>query len=344
VPGISFKCKEIEILLGKIKSPLEESRPFVEGMPKKRVIVIAGPTACGKTELSLKLAKLLGGEVVSADSMQVYRKMDIGTAKATPAQRALIPHHLIDICDIDDPYTVYRYAADASAAIYSIAARNKVPIVVGGSGFYLHALMFGAPKGPPSDPILRASLEAELDLMGPEFLYSRLQEQDPQYAAKITKADRQKIVRALEIIALTQKKVSSFAWSKQPLATRPGFDFRCFFLHRPKEYLYERIEKRCEQMLAHGLLQEVRELQALGLEDNASACEAIGYRQVLAYFNTQQSRLDYEALLTEFKKASRHYAKRQFTWFRKEPAFRWIDMNLHDAELALDAIIKDYTS
>jgi tRNA dimethylallyltransferase len=310
--------------------------------PKKRVIIIAGPTGCGKSAFALKLAKEIGGEIISADSMQVYRGMDIGTAKPSKEERDLIPHHLLDVRDISESFNVVDFYYEARRACQQIFERKSIPILVGGSGFYIHALMYGPPSGPPSVPEVRKTLEEEFEVAGPSIMYERLRKLDPEYAGTINKHDKQKIVRALEIMTLTGKKVSRFAWSEKQKPQ--GYDFHCWFLNRPRENLYRRIEKRCEKMLEEGFLDEVKMLANQGLLKNASAAQAIGYRQALDYFSTPQTPDEYKAFVEIFKQASRNYAKRQLTWFRKEPLFRWLDLDLHDYEVAIDIIQQDYQS
>ncbi len=311
----------------------------VEGA-KKRVIVIAGPTASGKTALSLSIAGVIGGEVVSADSMQVYRGMDIGTAKATDEERALVAHHLIDVRDIDEPFNVAEFYGCCQDSFRDIFHRENVPIVVGGSGFYVHALLYGPPAGPPSVPDVRDQLDRQMREMGPEILYERLQMLDPEYAATISERDRHKIVRALEIMALSDQKVSDFpkadGWVEQE------YDFRCWFIYYSRESLYARIEKRCDEMLARGFLDEVRELDRRGMRLNSSAAQAIGYRQALQFLDSGQGPQDYEVFVANFKKASRHFAKRQFTWFRKEPQFRWLNVEEHTPERIQEIILQDF--
>ncbi len=307
---------------------------------KKRVLVIAGPTASGKTALSLSLAAALGGEIISADSMQVYRGMDIGTAKAPPADRALIAHHLIDICSIDYPFNVAEFYKEAQEAFREIIARENVPIIVGGSGFYIHALLYGPPAGPPSEPAIREQLDRQMRELGPEILYERLQLFDPTYAATISEFDRHKIIRALEIMALSEKRVSDFPKPSQ--LQEQLYDFRCWFLYYPRDKLYARIEKRCEEMVQNGLLDEVRRLEQEGLRKNPSASQAIGYRQALEFLSSSQAPEDHQAFLSQFKKASRQYAKRQFTWFRKEPLFRWLNLEEHPQERLKELILQDF--
>jgi tRNA dimethylallyltransferase len=310
--------------------------------PKKRVIVLAGPTGCGKSTFAMSLAETIGGEIVSADSMQVYRGMDIGTAKANKEECERIPHHLIDIRDIHENFNVVDFYYEARHCCQQIHARESIPLVVGGSGFYIHSLIYGPPSGPPSVPEVRKALEEEFDQMGAEALYERLKKLDPQYANSITKNDKQKIVRALEIFSLTGKKVSKLSWKAR---RKPqNYDFRCWFLHRPKESIYHRIEMRCEKMLSDGFLEEVIKLEKQGLRNNPSAAQAIGYRQALDFLKSKQTKEDYQHFIESFKKASRNYAKKQFTWFRREPLFRWLDLDLHDYEVALDMIRQDFES
>lgn len=307
---------------------------------KKRVIVIAGPTASGKTHLSLKLAESLGGEIISADSCQVYRGMDIGTAKATPAERALIAHHLLDIRSIDEPFNVANFYDCCQAAMGDITLRENVPIVVGGSGFYVHTLLYGPPEGPPSMPDVRDLLDRQMREMGPEVLYERLQLLDPDYAATISEKDRHKIIRALEIIAVSERKVSDFV---RPTKLRDQhYDFRCWFIYYSRESLYRRIEERCDRMIESGLLDEARDLDQRGIRLNTAAAQAIGYRQALEYLDSPQTPLDKERFVANFKKASRHFAKRQFTWFRKEPLFRWLNVEEHAPERLQEIILQDF--
>ncbi len=309
-------------------------------LPKKKVIVLAGPTACGKTDFSHELAKILHGELISADSMQVYRGMDIGTAKADLQSRTEIPHHLIDVRDLQQSFNVVDFYEEARHSCQDIHNRNALPIVVGGSGFYLHALIYGPPSGPPSIPEIRQDLEKEMEKSGAEVLFERLRKLDPKYASTITKKDKQKIIRGLEIIKLSGKPVSRHSWrGKKELH---NFDFRCWFLYRPKTVLNRRIEDRCEKMMADGFLEEVKRLKTQGLLENSSASQAIGYRQALDYLESEQNSADYSKFMDLFKQASRKYAKRQFTWFRKEPLFRWLDLDMHDPEVAMEMIRQDY--
>jgi tRNA dimethylallyltransferase len=325
-------------LLSRYPLPQKEKIP-VDGK-KKRVLIIAGPTAAGKTDLSLAIAQTVGGEIVSADSMQIYRGMDIGTAKTSPESRALITHHLIDQCGIDTVFNVAEFYKHTQTAFREIIARDNVPIVVGGSGFYIHTLLYGPPEGPPSIPEVSEQLERQMRELGPEVLYERLQLLDHDYAATISEFDRHKIIRALEIMALSDQKVSDF--QKPNKLQEQEYDFRCWFIYYPKETLYTRIEMRCDQMLKSGFLDEVRELEKQGLRKNLSASQAIGYRQALQFLDSAQTDRDYEKFVADFKKASRHYSKRQFTWFRKEPLFRWLNIEEHTTDRLKEIILQDF--
>lgn len=306
---------------------------------KKKIIILSGPTGVGKTAISLMIARAIGGEIVSADSMQVYRGMDIGTAKVKPKERGNIRHHLIDSRDLDETFNVVDFFHEAQQAFREIFTRDHVPIVVGGTGFYIHSLIYGPPMGPSSVEQVRIKIEKELNEKGAYELYEKLRLLDPDYAETITCRDRRKITRALEIIALTNQKVSTFRRVLQP---SQEFDFRCWFLYMPKQTLYPRLDARCEQMIEEGLIEEVRQLEKWGLRDNISASQAIGYRQCLAFLETVQTAADWQNFVQEFKKTTRRYAKRQFTWFRKEPFFRWLNVQNKNMDYIVEMIIQDY--
>ncbi len=338
--GISIEKDEIERIFVGLASQAQKDIPSKLQKNKKRVIVLAGPTATGKSDLALELAEQMGGEIITADSMQVYKGMNIGTAKPSKEDLERVPHHLVDIRSVKEIFNVVDFYYEARHKILEIIGREKVPIVVGGSGFYLHSLIYGPPSGPPSVPELRKALENEFDEKGAQSLYEKLSQLDLEYARTITKNDKQKIVRALEIIQLTGKKVSKLSWKQRK---RPqNYDFRCWFLHRPKDKLYHRIEKRCDKMIRDGLIDEVKYLIGEGIKENPSASQAIGYRQTLDFLETPQSNEDFKQYETLFKQASRNYAKRQLTWFRKERDYKWFDLDLHDQEVVLDIIKQDY--
>lgn len=339
--GLSLEAEDVKQVILNFALQIQRQIPAHLQRKKKRIIVLAGPTGSGKSALAMELAQAIDGEIVSADSMQVYRGMDIGTAKASRQDRLLIPHHLIDIRDIHESFNVVDFYYEARHACQQIIERGQVPIVVGGSGFYLHALLYGPPSGPPSIPEVRQALEKEIDLLGSEALYERLKQLDPHYARSITRNDKQKIVRALEIMTLTNKKVSKLSWKgrRQP----QNYDFRCWFLYRPKEELYARLEERCEAMLREGFLEEVARLDEQGIRSNSSASQAIGYREALDFLLTGRTPEDYEGFVKAFKQDTRRYAKRQLTWFRKEPLFTWLEKK-DGSQQAFDLIKRDYES
>jgi tRNA dimethylallyltransferase len=336
--GLTFEDQELKILLTHFTLP--QKQQLIPRSKKKKIIVIAGPTAVGKSQLSLIIAKAIGGEIISADSMQVYRGMDIGTAKASPAERGQVHHHLIDSRDLDETFNVVEYYQESCHAIKEIFDKGAVPIVVGGTGFYIHSLIYGPPSGPPSDPKMRKMIEDEMDSKGTKTMYDKLKELDPDYALSITQKDRHKIVRALEIISLTSEKVSNLSPVSSDNADQ--YDFRCWFVYMPKESLYPRIEMRCDKMIAEGFVEEVKRLEKEGLSKNSTASQAIGYRQCLDYLSSQKSKEDWDHFIQAFKQASRRYAKRQFTWFRKEPLFRWVNVDNRTMENAAEMIIQDY--
>jgi tRNA dimethylallyltransferase len=337
------KCSDVQNLgkvFEKVAINVLEELEHIITTRKKRAIIISGPTGAGKTALSIKLAQILGGEIISADSVQIYRGMDIGTAKISKELRAQIPHHLIDIRDITEPFHVVDFYEAAKAACQDIIIRGKVPIVVGGTGFYLHALLYGPPSGPPADQAIRCYLQKEYDKFGIEPLFQKLQEFDPIYAASITPNDAHKVLRALEIIETSGKPVSSFKWKEKAL--EDYFDFRCWFIHRPRALLYQELEQRCDDMLKQGLLKEVVELDRAGIRQNRAASQAIGYKQSLEFLDTAQTPQDYELFVQTFKTATRHLAKRQFTWFRKEPLFQWVDLSKLPQDELIEMIISDF--
>jgi tRNA dimethylallyltransferase len=312
-----------------------------EGKPRrKRALVLAGPTGVGKSEMALQLAHKIGGEIISADSMQVYRGASLGTSKPTLEEQLLIPHHLVDIKDLNQTFNVVEFYHEAVSALEKIYARGKIPLVVGGSGFYIHTLLYGPPSGPDPDPYLRQRLEEEMEELGPTLLYERLLKADPEYARRVTSGDRHKIMRALEILELSGKKVSEIP--QAPPKPPHDFLFRCWFLNRPRAALYERIDRRCERMVEQGLLEEIESLIPRGLTQNPLVSQAIGYRQGLAYLETDRSHDAYVAFMETFKQATRRYAKRQLTWFRREPNFHWLDLETHDKETAVDILLHDF--
>lgn len=302
---------------------------------EKPIIIIAGPTAVGKTDASILLARELGAEIVSADSMQIYRGMDLGTAKPTREQRKLVYHHMIDIVAPDQPYSAGDYLRDARAAIDGILASGGTPIVVGGTGLYIRALTRGLFHGPPADLELRERLllrEAEGE---PGILYSDLVKVDPEAAVNIHPNDLRRTIRALEVYYLREKKLSVFQ-QEHSFQDRP-YRFRLLFLVRSRSELYLRIEQRVDQMIAMGLEAEVKTLMEQGYRPGLSSMQGLGYKHFLDYFLGKTSREEAVALL---KRDTRRYAKRQFTWFRREPDALWVDITGLDQAGEIVARIK----
>ena len=286
------------------------------------ILIIAGPTAVGKTDASILLAQELKAEIVSADSMQIYRGMDIGTAKPTPEQRKLVYHHMIDIVAPDQPYSVGDYLRDARAAIGGILASGGTPVVVGGTGLYIRALMKGLFHGPPADLDLRERLLLREAEGGAGALYSDLVKVDPEAAVKIHPNDLRRTIRALEVFYLRDRKLSDFQ-QEHSFQDRP-YRFRLIFLVRNRGELYARIEKRVDQMIAEGLEDEVRRLMEHGYPRELSSMQGLGYKHFLDYLLGKTSR---EEAVVFLKRDTRRFAKRQFTWFRREPDAVWVDIS-----------------
>lgn len=282
------------------------------------IIALVGPTGSGKTRLSLELAAAWGAEIVNCDSRQVFRGLDIGTAKPTAAERAGVPHHLFDVVAPDAPFDAARYAALARAAIDAIAARGRRVVVVGGTGLYLKALRYGLFAGPPAAAALRARLLAE-EAAAPGTLRARLAARDPVTAARLHPRDRVRIVRALEVLELTGRPLS--AWHGQHAFAGGALAMRVIGLASEREALYARLDARCAAMLAAGLLDEIRALTARGYGPELPALRSIGYRQMGAHLRGE---CDLETALAAMRRATRQFAKRQLTWFRADPTVEWV--------------------
>jgi tRNA dimethylallyltransferase len=321
-----------------------------------QTIFLLGPTAAGKSAVALELARKLGADVVSADSMQVYRGMDIGTAKACSEERGAIRHHLIDVCDINEPFDVKRFVGLASAALDDIRARGKCALVVGGTGLYVRALRHGLFEGPSRD----AKLRAELERKPAAELFAELQRVDPRTAARIDQHNPRRLVRALEVFYETGKPIAELQtqWKTPhlnpalsgidplPLGERrfpsprlrgsrvretplssaaKGLGEGCVFcLNRERDDLYARIEQRIDRQIAAGWVDEVRALMARGLEQNAMAMQAAGYRELVSHLHGELSLAEVVKLI---KTRTRQLARRQLTWFRHEPDVTWIEIS-----------------
>jgi tRNA dimethylallyltransferase len=292
------------------------------------VVAVVGPTAAGKSALSIALAHALGAEVVNADSMQLYRGMDVGTAKLTPAEREGVPHHVLDIWEVTEPASVAAYQRLARAAVDDVVARGRVPLLVGGSGLYVRAVLEEF-EFPGTDPALRVSLEAALRDEGPAALYERLRAADPAAAAKILPSNGRRIVRALEVIELTGAPF--IATLPDP---KPYYDAVQIGVDRPD--LASRVEVRVDQMFAAGLVAETRALVQRGLREGRTASRALGYQQVLAYLAGSCTE---EEARAETVRATRRFVRRQRTWFRRDSRIAWLDATRPDlVEMALDRL------
>lgn len=290
------------------------------------VIFIAGPTASGKSSLALELASVLPVEIVSVDAAQVYRGLDIGTAKPSPAERARVPHHLIDIRDPSEIYTAADFRVDALRAIQEITAAGRIPLLVGGTLFYFRALEYGLPDLPSADPALRRRLTADAEWIGWEAMHARLAEQDPGRAARIHPNDPQRILRALEIIALTGR-----AASDHRLPAEPSLPFRViklFLYPESRGWLHARIGQRFETMLKQGFLDEARELFGRAdLDPALPALRAVGYRHAGLYLT---GKINYTTMVEQAVTATRQLAKRQMTWMRGETPDLQLDCSAGD--------------
>ncbi|MBX9581849.1 MAG: tRNA (adenosine(37)-N6)-dimethylallyltransferase MiaA [Gemmataceae bacterium] len=288
-------------------------------------LILTGPTASGKTALALELADRLGGEVVAMDSMTVYRGMDIGTAKPTPAERRRVPHHLVDELDPWDGATVAWWLDRAARACAEIVHRGRRPLIVGGTPFYLKALLHGLFPGPPGDRALRRRLETEAEQEGNAALHARLSEVDPRAAARLHPNDIRRVVRALEVQALTGRPISAWqgTWDTPGFAgpgasVPPPAKIPAVVLELPREVLYDRINLRVDAMLAAGWRDEVRRLRELPRPPSREAAQAVGYRELLAELDGQGT--DLKATAELIRTRTRQFAKRQLTWFRHLPA------------------------
>jgi tRNA dimethylallyltransferase len=297
------------------------------------MVILAGPTASGKTSLAVELAGRISAEIVNADSMQVYRRMEIGTSKPTPDERRIVPHHMIDVADPDEPFDAARYLKAAGPVVEEIDHRGKVPLIVGGTGLYIRVLIRGLCQGPPSDPDVKRKLIEVERSKGLGELYLDLLRIDPGSAAKIHRNDRQRIIRALEVFHIGGVPLSV-------LQEQHGFREQLspavkIFINRDREALYERIDRRVDRMIEAGLKDEVEGLLAMGYSAELKSMQSIGYRQMSAHIAGKISIRD---AAFQMKRETRRYAKRQLTWFRGDPEFRPFDAE--DIDGIYDYIMK----
>ena len=287
--------------------------------PKPKLIVICGPTAVGKTRFAIDLACLLDGEIIGADSMQIYRYMDIGTAKPTAAERARVAHHLVDFCDPAESFDAAAYARIARETVDRLLEEEKVPLVVGGTGLYIKGLLGGMFPSPLTDPTIRERLRGEAERSGAPSLHRRLSKLDPETAARLHPNDSFRVVRALEVFESTGEPISR-QQDRHRFEDAPYQSLKLgLFLER--DVLYRRIDRRCDAMLEGGLIEEVEGLLDRGYSPALKPMQSIGYRHVIDYL---QGRTSLEETRRLFARDTRHYAKRQLTWFRADPQVRWL--------------------
>jgi tRNA dimethylallyltransferase len=285
----------------------------------KPVVVLVGPTAVGKSRVAVEVAKAFETEVLTADSRQVYRGMDIGTDKPTPEERQGIPHRLIDLVNPDESFNAGLYRRQALDEIERLYRDCRLPLVVGGTGLYVRTLLKGLCDAPPADPIVRGALQQEAKDHGHDRLYARLVAVDPVVAARLHPRDESKVIRALEVHRVSGRRMSEYQ-QEHGFAERP-FSALIIGLNRDRDALYRHIEERIDWQLAHGLIEETNQLLAQGYRRDSAAMKGLGYRQVGEHLAGEY---DATEMVRRFKRDTRHYSKRQMTWFRKEPGIQWL--------------------
>lgn len=309
-------------------------------MAKTPLIVLTGPTAVGKTNLSIKLAKTLGGEIVSADSMQVYEYMDIGSAKITSEEMAGVPHHMIDILEPFDEFNVVIFKEKVKQCIEEIVARNHIPILTGGTGFYIQAVLYDIDfTENEENSEIRKRLETLAKEKGAEYLHNRLAEVDKESAESIHANNIKRVIRALEFYELTGKKISEHNEAER--AKESAYDSCYFVLNDDRAVLYERIDRRVDKMLEDGLVEEVMKLKEMGCDRTLVSMQGLGYKEILSYLDGE---ISLEEAVYLIKRDTRHFAKRQLTWFRREKEVIWINKNEfgYDEEKILQAIVEKW--
>ena len=309
---------------------MESKRPFV---------IITGPTASGKTALSIELAKQIGGEIISADSMQVYRHMDIGSAKVTKEEMDGVPHHLIDVLEPSEEFNVVRFQEMARKAMEEIYERGKIPIIAGGTGFYIQALLYDIDfTETDENNSIREELEQKARTEGASVLHAMLKEIDPESAEAIHENNVKRVIRAIEFYRQTGKKISDH--NRQEREKSSPYQFLYYVIDLPRELLYSRIEQRVDQMIEQGLVEEVKALQAMGCTRDMVSMQGLGYKEILDYLNGQ---LTLDEAVYVLKRDTRHFAKRQLTWFRRERDVRWLELETFagSREKMLGAVLKD---
>jgi tRNA dimethylallyltransferase len=302
----------------------------------KKLLAMVGPTASGKSELALSLSIRLDGEIVSADSRQCFRFLDIGTSKPTKEDQKRIPHHFVDILDPNQDYNAGKFGSDARKTITAIVARGKQPILVGGSGLYIKAVIDGFFDGPGRDPEIRSGLEARLKTDGANGLMKELLRVDPVSASVMELSKPRRIIRALEVYHITGKPLSAFHMEQ---ASAPPFETVQIGLEWERARLYDRINKRVDLMLSYGLVEEVKRLRDRGYSPGLNALNTVGYKEVFDYINGKTSR---DEMVDIMKRNTRRFAKRQLTWFRSDKRIKWVklDDTMSLAQIT-DAVVRE---
>lgn len=295
-------------------------------MKKKPLVVLTGPTAVGKTKASIGLAKAIGGEIISADSMQVYEYMDIGSAKIRPEEMQGVPHYLIDDLKPWDEFHVVRFQQMAKNAMEQIYANGHIPIVVGGTGFYIQALLYDIDfTSTAQDDTYRAELENLVNEKGAAYLHNMLRKVDPKSAEDIHANNVKRVIRALEYYRQTGQKMSEH--NEEERRKESPYEFVYFVLNAPREQLYARIDRRVDQMIEEGLVDEVKHLKELGCTKEMVSMQGLGYKEILTYLDEEY---DLDTAVYTIKRDTRHFAKRQLTWFRRERQVTWIQKEVYD--------------
>ena len=301
---------------------------------KRPLVILTGPTAVGKTALSIALAKAIGGEIISADSMQVYRHMDIGSAKITPEEMEGIPHYLIDVLEPDQEFNVVVFQELAKQAAAEIYSRGHIPIVAGGTGFYIQALVYDIDfTENDEDTAFRRTLEEQAKREGTEALYERLRAVNPESCESIHAHNIKRVIRAIEFYEKTGKKISEH--NREQRQNDSPYNFAYFVLNDDRERIYERINVRVDLMMAQGLVEEVRALRESGCRKEMVSMQGLGYKELLSYLEGETSM---EEAVYLIKRDTRHFAKRQLTWFRREKEVIWVDKTVfdHDSQKILN--------
>jgi len=310
----------------------------------KPVVVMVGPTAVGKSRVAVEVAKAFETEILTADSRQVYRGMDVGTDKPVLEARQGVPHRLIDLVDPDKSFNAGLYRRQAVDEIERLYRNRRLPLVVGGTGLYVRTLLKGLCDAPPADPIVRAALRQESKDQGFDHLYARLVDVDPAAAARLHPRDESKVIRALEVHQLSGRRMSEFQ-QEHGFAERP-FSALIIGLNRERGALYRRIEERIDWQMAHGLTEETKQLLAQGYQRDSAAMKGLGYRQVAEHLAGEY---DVAEMVRRFKRDTRHFSKRQMTWFRKEPGIQWLTIKesesvQHTASLVIEQVDRFLTT